>query len=213
MQGISPVARHGIGVSGGAGDLLTVVGGLTGTLKTVFDGDGAASILQLSTAQVRINVSAGDHKAAPSLSFLDGSTGFYPSDTGRVKYSSAGAAIFEIGAGGISAEAAAGPRIAYNTEAAATTPSIIPDKTDSNTGLGAAAADQLSLIAGGVEGIRIHEATSVWIVQRTPASAPADATLIISSAGFYLDEAGNNLMVKVKYADTTVKSGTVCAVA
>ncbi len=43
-----------------------------------------------------------------------------------------------------------------------------------------------------------------------PNSAVADADLDASMAGFYLDEAGNALKVRVKYADgVTVKTGTV----
>jgi hypothetical protein len=43
-----------------------------------------------------------------------------------------------------------------------------------------------------------------------PNSAPADGLLAASQVTFYLNEAGNTLVVKVKYADgTTVKTGTV----
>ncbi len=44
--------------------------------------------------------------------------------------------------------------------ASATNPNIIPRFNDDDTGIGRAAADQLSLIAGGVEGIRITETGS-----------------------------------------------------
>ena len=43
--------------------------------------------------------------------------------------------------------------------ASATVPPLLPNKNDQDTGIGAAGADQLSLIAGGVEGIRIEEAS------------------------------------------------------
>ena len=48
-----------------------------------------------------------------------------------------------------------------NTSATATVPTVVPNQADINTGLGSAAADQLSLIAGGLEGIRVAEAASV----------------------------------------------------
>jgi len=44
-------------------------------------------------------------------------------------------------------------------------------------------------------------------------AAPLDADLSNGSVSFYLDESGNNLMVKAKYSGGTVKTGTVCAVA
>jgi hypothetical protein len=43
-------------------------------------------------------------------------------------------------------------------------------------------------------------------------SAPADADLVASQISFYLDESGNNLKVKVKYAGGTVKIGTLAVV-
>ncbi|SRR5260370_2922873 len=47
------------------------------------------------------------------------------------------------------------------------------------------------------------------IIQRTPAVAPTDANLTNSSISFYLDEAGNNLKVRVKYSSGTLKTATV----
>ena len=211
-MGIEPYARYGIGIDGGVESLLQVAGGIDATLRTVIDGEAAASILQLSTAQVNINATPGDHSSAPSLSFGDANTGLYESADNTIRIAVNGNARWIIGNSTLGTANTARAQIG-NTDPTSTTPNILPNGEDTNTGIGWTAADQLSLIAGGVEGIRLHEATSVWVVQRTPASAPADATLIVSSAGFYLDEAGNNLMVKVKYADTTVKSGTVCAVA
>lgn len=42
-----------------------------------------------------------------------------------------------------------------------------------------------------------------------PATAPADADLIASQISFWINEAGNTLSFKVKYAAGTVKSGSV----
>ena len=50
-------------------------------------------------------------------------------------------------------------------DATATNPVFQPVSSDADTGIGAAAADQLSLIAGGVEGIRIVESGSAAVVQ------------------------------------------------
>ena len=40
----------------------------------------------------------------------------------------------------------------------ATNPTLIPNNTDDDTGIGRASFNQLSLIAGGVEGIRVNDA-------------------------------------------------------
>lgn len=49
--------------------------------------------------------------------------------------------------------------------------------------------------------------------QPTPASAPTDGDLGASMVSFYLDESGNNLKVRAKYANgTTLKTGTLALV-
>lgn len=45
--------------------------------------------------------------------------------------------------------------------ASATNPTLAPDRTDLDTGIGTAGADILSLVAGGVEGHKIIEATTI----------------------------------------------------
>ena len=45
--------------------------------------------------------------------------------------------------------------------------------------------------------------------QAAPGTAPADADLWNNSVSIWLDQANNNLVVKVKYSNGTVKSGTV----
>ena len=47
----------------------------------------------------------------------------------------------------------------------ATSPVFMPNRNDPDSGLGAATLDQLSLIAGGIEGIRIDELTSPGVVK------------------------------------------------
>ena len=44
--------------------------------------------------------------------------------------------------------------------ASATVPSLIPDRSDTDTGTGQAAPEQYSIIAGGVEAVRYSEASS-----------------------------------------------------
>ncbi len=167
MQGISPVARYGTGVSGGSGDLLTVSGGLTGTLKTVTDGDGTESILQLSTAQVNINDTPGDHSAAPSLSFGNGNTGIYESADNTLIFSSNGSG--NLSYVGTKLGATNNDRAAmFLGPSGATAAGFRPGgSNDGDTGVGTAGADQLSLIAGGLEGIRVSEAAGAIITDLT----------------------------------------------
>lgn len=60
------------------------------------------------------------------------------------------------------------------------------------------------------------EAVKEWApagLVRGPAAAPADALIDLSTSAFWIDEASNELKVKVKYADGTIKEGVVCALA
>ncbi len=50
--------------------------------------------------------------------------------------------------------------IMVDAAASATVPTLVPDKTDLNTGIGSAGADQLSLVAGALEAVRFTEASS-----------------------------------------------------
>jgi len=201
-------------------DLLQVSNsnsGIDATLRTVSDGEDTASKLQLSSAQVCVADTVGNHAAAPSLALGDGDTGFYEDQDDRIVIATLGAARVYVDTLQIQSTirlksaTGSGPSIELQTAAAAATPNILPLETDTDTGVGRAAADQLSLIAGGVEGVRLHEDTSLWVVQRAPASAPADAVLFNGTVSFSLDESGHNLLVKAKYSGGTVKTGTVCA--
>ena len=65
--------------------------------------------------------------------------------------------------GNILSDTSTGPGL-MNQVASATNPTVVPQWVDSDTGIGAAAADQLSLIAGSVEGMRITEAAGTAVI-------------------------------------------------
>lgn len=98
----------------------------------------------------------------PTLAFGDGDTGFFESadDTIRVVIEGVNKGVFNASgytAGGLQEGIAAiiGSAPASN---------IVPGHTfnsDTDTGIGRATADQLSLIAGAIEGLRISEANGV----------------------------------------------------
>jgi hypothetical protein len=76
--------------------------------------------------------------------------------------------------------------------------------------------------AGNIVGVYVNgtSGTQLWYVGwdgrmyvTTPASAPTDGDLKASSISMYLDEVGNNLKVRVKYANgTTLKTATIALV-
>jgi len=98
--------------------------------------------------------------ATPTIGFGDGTYGFYGAAAGEVRYSSAGVDVFRFNATGFNVEAATGG-VLFNRAASATQTAFAPNRADDNTGLGSAAADQLSHIAGGFEMLRLTENTAL----------------------------------------------------
>ena len=67
---------------------------------------------------------------------------------------------FSISANGLESEDANGPGI-FNEAASATNPTLLPDRADPDTGIGQFGDDELSLIAGAHEGLRMTEASDI----------------------------------------------------
>jgi len=91
----------------------------------------------------------------PNRVELDTGIGWAASDT--LSFIMGGAQAFSMSTAGMSAQNATGPRV-LNEAATATNPTLLPNKSDADTGIGWAVADTLSLIAGGVEGARVEAA-------------------------------------------------------
>lgn len=91
---------------------------------------------------------------APALAFSSNvDVGMYL-DTDRISFTFDGTTRFRIDNSGVNSNDAAGPIMKYSA-ASSTNPVFVPDRGDSNTGIGQAGADLLSLITGGVEAIRL----------------------------------------------------------
>ena len=119
--------------------------------------------------------------ANPSIGFIsddDGTgTGFYRVGADQLGVTIGGTQQFQWFSTGFRATNTNGPQI-INAVASSTVPTLIPRRSDANTGIGSAAADQLSLISGGVEGIRV-EAAALTLVHDTTISGD----LVVSGAG------------------------------
>lgn len=94
------------------------------------------------------------------LYFGDGDTGFNESVVNRLRFVAAGVDSFELIANQIRGDNGNQSPNILNEQSTSTNP-VYTFRGDADTGLGWAAADQLSLIAGGVEGIRITESTTI----------------------------------------------------
>ena len=115
----------------------------------------------LNVQELNVGRQGGDGSSAvnPSVAFGDGNTGFYEDADNAIGISIAGSERFKFIEGEIQAINANGPAI-FNETASATNPTLIPNKSDVDTGLGHAAADTLSLISGAIEAERFTEVSS-----------------------------------------------------
>jgi hypothetical protein len=130
--------------NGDGGDVNLTPGAATGS-----GADGAVNVTigQLILPQV-------NDATAPSFAFGDGDTGFHEIADDNVRFAAAGANVFSINASGLQMEN--GAQIQNETTTSAN-PVFIPRASDLDSGLGSNAADQLSLIAGGQEMLRLVE--------------------------------------------------------
>lgn len=90
------------------------------------------------------------------LFFGDGDTGLYETADDNFILRMAGTDRYQFAATLIQSTTSGGWKIA-NEVATDTNPVFLPSTGDPDTGIGRAAADQLSLIAGAIEGVRIEE--------------------------------------------------------
>jgi hypothetical protein len=160
-----------------------------------------------STAQVKVPLS--NDAATPTVAFGDGDTGLYESADDTIAISTAGTARFFIDSSQFYANNGGGPSL-QNEDATSTNPSVCPDRTDTDTGIGIASSDSLSLIAGGVEIVRLIEGDQDFACFRVDDDTVANGSVPTSFCAMYMNESGNALTFKVKYSDgSTVKTGTV----
>jgi len=97
--------------------------------------------------------------ATPTLAFGDGDTGFYEQVDDTLWLSIAGAAKWKFLPTVITGVATNSSAL-LNVVATATTPGLLPRSGDTDTGIGLNALDELSLIAGAVEMLRLDEDTT-----------------------------------------------------
>ena len=105
--------------------------------------------------------------ATPTLGFGDGNTGFYESADNTLNGVVGGTVTLTVQTGIVKGASGRGAFIC-DSDPSATNPSVVAHSADSDTGIGRPAGDQLSLIAGGAEGIRITEATPLMSYQKMP---------------------------------------------
>lgn len=189
-------------------------------IKTEAIGTGTQRDIQIIAPNIELNgvtevlgtnrliLPSVNDSAAPTLAFGNGDTGFYEQADDQVVFAAAGiVAIKFLGNSNLQMNATNGANL-IREPPSATNP-VYVFALDIDTGIGTAAADQLSLIAGGVEGIRITETAGLidvnidGVVNLLESAAPSTTSgygkLYSKTDGdlYYKDDAGTetNLVV------------------
>lgn len=140
-----------------------------------------------------ITLAAGKHlvlpqhndATTPTFGFGDGDSGFYEAADDEIYVGIGGTALWWISSTQFGSCIGDRPTL-ININTTGTTPTVIPSSGDNDTGIGSAAADQLSLIAGGVEGIRITEASRTIESNATVGEDDGGDLRIVTVAGHAL---------------------------
>ncbi len=129
-------------------------------VKGSADGTGGADDFQAIVGQTLGSA------ALPSLAFGDEDTGFYENSDDSLRMVSDGIVQFSMDGTAVKTFAADGWALLRET-ASAINPSIAPSRSDYDTGIGRAGDNNLSLIAGGAEIVRLNNYTEprLYIMQ------------------------------------------------
>ena len=139
------------------------------------------NVFIVDTTNASIIFSQIDNAATPVLAFGDGDTGFYEEGDDSLGISFAGVKKYLIQTSRMGSDITDGA-IILSANPTATAPAFTFN-SDQNTGIGYAGADQLSLIAGGVEGIRVTTATTTILGNLgVGTSTPANTDLQVWSS-------------------------------
>jgi len=121
---------------------------------------GYIYVPQAGDVQFQIDPSGTGTSTYPALAIVDAGAGWYKAAANDYRFTNGSAGFFVVNETRIGNPSDA--KGAFTTSnSTATVPSVLPQNLDGDTGVGSAGADILSLIAGGVEGIRITEATYI----------------------------------------------------
>ena len=112
-----------------------------------------------STATIQVLFPLQDDATTPTIGFGDGGTGIFESGTDTISLAFDGYERWNITDGYLGSQSTAGGML--KREAATETLPGLTFTGDLDTGVGKAAADQLSLISGGVEALRLEETGGV----------------------------------------------------
>lgn len=113
-------------------------------------GEASYNWSELHVKQIILDKSVQGSAGSPSIAFGDGDTGIYEAGDDSLFIATAGSNRFFFQGTVFGSNNAYGPAM-LNELSGSTNPTIVPNRSDDNTGIGVGGTDHLSLIAGGVE--------------------------------------------------------------
>jgi hypothetical protein len=129
-------------------------------LALITGGVLVAELFETAGVDPQLILVQNNDPARPTLAFGDGDTGLHEAVDDFVNFSNAGTDKLQFGVNALTCLNNSDSFNLFYQSPAATVPTFVPNRTDNNTGIGHAAADQLSLVAGGLEGLRLAELNS-----------------------------------------------------
>ncbi len=184
---------------------MTVADAGAGTITVTVDGSAQAvwdvGGLTIGAADTtdQLNLPLSNDASTPTLAFGDGNSGFYEGLDNVVRVSTNGSGRWEFQATSFQGLGAGSARM-ENATSSSTNPTLNPSRNDVDTGIGLAADDQLSLIAGGKEGLRVEEgANGAVLANETIILLPTDVTGDPNSPGtdqLYVYVKNDSLFIK-----------------
>jgi hypothetical protein len=115
------------------------------------------AIIDNATINEKLKLPLDNDATDPTIQFGDGDTGIYEESDDVLAITVDSIKRFTYRFSDFRSEATNSAAMKFTTPTA-TTPSLVPNVNDTDTGIGWAAANSLSLVAGGVEGIRVTSA-------------------------------------------------------
>lgn len=169
------------GIGANAADQLSLIAGALEMLRAVETGTSTSDQLIIGPAGII------GSQATPSLAFGDGDTGWYEAFDDTLNVTIGGNAQFGFSTTIFKGVTSNSPGL-VNVASSTTVPNILPRSGDTDTGIGSFGADNVSLIAGGLEGVRVED--------------PADLAATETSLWIYDDDNGTIEQVTVGVADS-----------
>ncbi len=130
---------------------------LNGVGELSFAADGVEICRAINGAQNQFAIALSGQSSVPDLTSLaDLDTGFRWTGSNQVVWIGGGSRAWNFSTSRFFSQFSNGPSL-ENIVSQSDVPTVLPDQGDSNTGLGVGTGDELSLIAGGVEGVNVDE--------------------------------------------------------